>query len=154
MTHPPEFTFRMIALSLGEKSRPTFSAVMVLTIYLTIFGRDHAPRRPVPRDPKKKSPSATWSLDTKTSTVHCTKWGAVIAPHTGSGHFAIGALSGSGHFAIGALSGSGQKYRTGQEMSGSRQKKQLAFLQFVRIGTKMTLPFYFCPDPDFAPDCN
>ena len=47
MTHPPEFTFRMIALNLGEKSRPTFSAVMVLTIYLAIFGREHAPRRPV-----------------------------------------------------------------------------------------------------------
>ena len=36
MTHPPEFTFRIISLSLVVKSRTLFLAVMVLVIYLVI----------------------------------------------------------------------------------------------------------------------
>ena len=49
MTHPLKLAFRMIALNLWEMSRPLLSAVMVLTIYLVVFGREHAPRRPVTR---------------------------------------------------------------------------------------------------------
>ena len=43
----------MIALRFSVDRRTLFSAVMVLTIYLTIFGREHAPWRPVTR--RKKS---------------------------------------------------------------------------------------------------
>ena len=37
MTHPPEFAFRIIALSLVVDRRTLFLAVMVLVIYLVIL---------------------------------------------------------------------------------------------------------------------
>ena len=44
MTHPPEFVFRIIALSLVVDRRTLFLAVMVLGYLRSYFGRDHAPR--------------------------------------------------------------------------------------------------------------
>ena len=49
MTHPPEFAFRIIALSLVVMSRTLFLAVMVLGYLRSYFGREHAPRRAVTR---------------------------------------------------------------------------------------------------------
>ena len=47
MTHPPEFAFRIIALSFVVDRQTLFLAVMVRSYLPSYFGRDHAPRRPV-----------------------------------------------------------------------------------------------------------
>ena len=49
MTHPPEFAFRIIALSFVVDRRTLFLAVMVLGYLRSYFGREHAPRRAVTR---------------------------------------------------------------------------------------------------------
>ena len=59
MTHPPEFTFRIIALSLVVDRRTLFLAVMVLGYLRSYFGRGHAPRRAV-------TPRKNFHLTTKT----------------------------------------------------------------------------------------